>query len=89
MKKYYEIENLDESFETIDEAVRFLEKILYDEANYNYNANKDNTYSLLETVYYEDDDRYDSYEILPTISVKEFKDMDFEKKERYFKKEEK
>ena len=47
MKKYYEIENLDEKYDDIEKAKSSLEKVLYDEANYNYFANKNNTYSLL------------------------------------------
>lgn len=87
MKKYYEIENYDEEFKTEEEAKRTLEKILYDESMYNYKINKDNTYSLLEVTYDENKDNYTYKEILKPISIKKFKEMEYEEKEKYFKRE--
>lgn len=87
MKKYYEIENYDEEFKTEEEAKRRLEKILYDESMYNYKINRNNSYSLLEVIYDEEKDDYIYTEILRPITIEEFKAMEYEEKEKYFKRE--
>ena len=87
MKKYYEIENYDEEFKTEEEAKRRLEKILYHESMYNYKINRNNSYSLLEVIYDEEKDDYIYTEILRPITIEEFKAMEYEEKEKYFKRE--
>ena len=86
MKKYYEIENLEGTYESLEEAKEMLEKVLHDEANYNYSINKNNSYSLLEVNYNESTEEKEYYEILSNISVAEYKNMNLEEKNNYFQK---
>ena len=94
MKKYYEIEDLKngtyEGFENLEDCKRSLEKILYDEANYNYKINKNNTYAILESQY-DSEENIEDYDgeissdyVLGPISVEEFKDMEYEDKKKLF-----
>lgn len=85
MKKYYIIENLDMNFNTLDECKKTLEKVLYDESNYNYSINKKNEYTILKVVYNDITDNEDYYELSNTISVHDFKEMSYEEKEEFFK----
>ena len=84
MMKYYEIEGLDFKFKTLYEAKNMLRKTLESESNYEYFANKNNTYAILEVLYDEKDDYYTFNEILPRITVSNYKNMTYEEKEKYF-----
>ena len=71
-------------FDTKKEALDFLKDTLHGESNYNYRANKNNTYALYKVVYNENTTDYDYHEILPKISIKEYRDMNGEEKDLYF-----
>lgn len=88
-KEFYEILqkdnfNSDMTFDTLQEAINFLKNILKTETNYNYNINKNNAYSLYKVIYNDSNDYYDYYEILPEITIKQYYDMSYEDKEKYF-----
>lgn len=74
----------DMEFDTEKQALENLKAILHEESNYNYWANKNNTYILYQAVYNENTEEYDYYEILPKISIKEYRDMTWEEKDLYF-----
>ena len=74
----------DMEFDTKKEALDFLKDTLHGESNYNYRANKNNTYALYKVVYNENTTDYDYHEILPKISIKEYRDMNGEEKDLYF-----
>lgn len=91
MKKIYRVEQENNfnggifDFTNCDEAVRTLTKILHDEANYHYNINKDNTYSICEVnVINEDEYEYEEeyFDTLISISVKDYRDMSADEKEK-------
>jgi hypothetical protein len=74
----------DMEFDTEKQALEHLKAILHEESNYNYWANKNNTYILYQAIYNENTEDYDYYEILPKISIKEYRDMTWEEKDLYF-----
>lgn len=74
----------DMEFDTERQALDYLKSTLHGESNYNYWANKNNTYILYQAVYNENTEEYDHYEILPKISVAEYRDMTGEEKDLYF-----
>lgn len=74
----------DLEFDTEKQALEHLKAILQEESNYNYFTNKNNTYTLYKVVYNEKYEDYDYHEILPKISIKEYRDMTMEEKEKYF-----
>lgn len=74
----------DLEFDTEKQALDFLKDTLHEESNYNYFANKNNTYILYQAIYNENTGDYDYYEILPKISVVEYRDMTMEEKDLYF-----
>ncbi|HAB67240.1 MAG TPA: hypothetical protein DCE23_07725, partial [Firmicutes bacterium] len=77
MKKIYRIEKDNDfnggiDFNTYEEALENITKQLHDEANYMYNINKDNIYSLCEiNVINENEDNYEEeyFDTLISISV--------------------
>lgn len=89
-RKYYVVER-EESFNggneynSYKEALCDLRKILEDESSYMYNVNKDHIYTLSKVIT-EDEDNYD-WNTLKSISVKDFRNLDFEEKEKFFKSE--
>lgn len=85
MKEYYIIENLDMTFNTLDECKKTLEKVLYDESNYDYSINKKNKYTVLKVIYDENTDDYTYHELSNTISIHDFKEMSYEEREEFFK----
>ena len=74
----------DLEFDTEKQALEHLKAILQEESNYNYFTNKNNTYTLYKVVYNEKYEDYDYYEILPKISVVEYRNMTMEEKDLYF-----
>lgn len=76
-------------FDTEKQALEHLKAILHEESNYNYFTNKNNTYTLYKVVYNEKYEDYDYHEILPKISIKEYRDMTMEEKDLYFSEGEK
>lgn len=74
----------DLEFDTEKQALDFLKDTLHGESNYNYFANKNNTYTLYKVVYNENTTDYDYHEILPKISITEYHDMNGEEKNLYF-----
>lgn len=74
----------DMEFDTEKQALEHLKAILQEESNYNYLTNKNNTYILYKVVYNEKYEDYDYHEILPKISIKEYRDMTMEEKKLYF-----
>ena len=74
----------DMEFDTEKQALEHLKAILHEESNYNYLANKNNTYILYQAIYNENTGNYDYYEILPKISVIEYRNMTMEEKDLYF-----
>lgn len=74
----------DMEFDTEKQALEHLKAILHEESNYNYFTNKNNTYILYQAIYNENTEDYDYYEILPKISIKEYRDMTMEEKDLYF-----
>lgn len=76
--------NGDLEFDTEKQALDFLKDTLHGESNYNYFANKNNIYTLYKVVYNENTTDYDYYEILPKISITEYRDMTGEEKKLYF-----
>lgn len=74
----------DMEFDTEKQALEHLKAILHEESNYNYRANKNNTYILYQAIYNENTGDYDYYEILPKISVVEYRNMTMEEKDLYF-----
>ena len=74
----------DMKFDTEKQALEHLKAILHEESNYNYLANKNNTYILYQAIYNENTGNYDYYEILPKISVIEYRNMTMEEKDLYF-----
>lgn len=74
----------DLEFDTEKQALDFLKDTLHGESNYNYWANKNNTYALYKVVYNENTTDYDYHEILPKISITEYRDMNGEEKKLYF-----
>lgn len=74
----------DMEFDTEKQALEQLKATLHEESNYNYWANKNNAYILYRVVYNENTEDYDYYEILPKISIKEYRDMTMEEKDLYF-----
>ena len=74
----------DLEFDTEKQALDFLKATLHEESNYNYFANKNNTYILYQAIYNENTGDYDYYEILPKISVIEYRNMTMEEKDLYF-----
>ena len=74
----------DLEFDTEKQALDFLKATLHEESNYNYFANKNNTYTLYQAIYNENTGDYDYYEILPKISITEYRDMNGEEKDLYF-----
>ena len=74
----------DMEFDTEKQALEHLKAILQEESNYNYWANKNNTYILYQAIYNENTGDYDYYEILPKISVVEYRNMTMEGKDLYF-----
>lgn len=91
MKKIYRIEQENyfngsiADLQEYDEAITTLTKILHDEANYNYIANKNNTYSICEVkiINGDEDDYEEEYlDTLINISVKTYRDMSLEEKEK-------
>lgn len=74
----------DLEFDTEKQALDFLKATLHEESNYNYRANKNNTYTLYKVVYNENTTDYDYHEILPKISITEYRDMNGEEKDLYF-----
>lgn len=79
----------DIEFDTEKQALEHLKAILQEESNYNYFTNKNNTYILYKVVYNEKYEDYDYHEILPKISIKEYRDMTMEEKDLYFSEGEK
>lgn len=71
-------------FLTEEEALNYLKRALNDESNCNYCINHNHTYTLYKAVYREDIDDYMYYEILPPISIKEYRNMSFYEKNLYF-----
>ena len=65
----------DLEFDTEKQALDFLKATLHEESNYNYFANKNNTYTLYQAIYNENTGDYDYYEILPKISITEYRYM--------------
>lgn len=89
MKKIYRIEQENyfngsiADLQEYDEAITTLTKILHDEANYNYNANKNNTYSICEVKIINEDYYEEEYlDTLINISVKTYRDMSLEEQEK-------
>ena len=74
----------DMEFDTEKQALEHLKAILHEESNHNYFTNKNNTYILYQAIYNENTTDYDYYEILPKISIKEYRDMTMEEKDLYF-----
>ena len=74
----------DLEFDTEKQALEYLKATLHEESNYNYFANKNNTYTLYKVVYNENTTDYDYHEILPKISITEYRDMNGEEKDLYF-----
>ena len=74
----------DMEFDTEKQALEHLKNTLHEESNYNYFANKNNTYILYQAIYNENTEDYDYHEILPKISIKEYRDMTMEEKDLYF-----
>ena len=74
----------DLEFDTEKQALDFLKATLHGESNYNYFANKNNTYTLYKVVYNENTTDYDYHEILPKISITEYRDMTGKEKDLYF-----
>lgn len=74
----------DMEFDTEKQALEYLKSTLHGESNYNYWANKNNTYILYQAIYNENTEEYDYYEILPKISVAEYYDMTGEERDLYF-----
>ena len=74
----------DMEFDTEKQALEHLKNTLHEESNYNYWANKNNTYILYQAIYNENTGDYDYYEILPKISVVEYRNMTMEEKDLYF-----
>lgn len=88
-KEFYAITQVgsfsgDMEFDTEKQALEHLKAILHEESNYNYFTNKNNTYTLYKVVYNENTEDYNYYEILPKISIKEYRDMTMEEKNLYF-----
>lgn len=88
-KEFYTITQVgsfsgDMEFDTKKEALDFLKDTLHEESNYNYFANKNNTYTLYKVVYNENTTDYDYHEILPKISITEYHDMTGKEKKLYF-----
>lgn len=85
MKKEYYVESLNDDcsaqpLDTLKEAIGSLSNVLCGESNYNYQINKDNTYCV--SVYDVDEDSWDSSK---SISISEFKNMEYDEKENFFK----
>lgn len=85
MKKEYYVESLNDDcsaqpLDTLKEAIDRLSNVLCCESNYNYQINKDNTYCV--SVYDVDEDSWYSSK---SISISEFKNMEYEEKENFFK----
>ena len=76
--------NGDLEFDTKKQALDFLKATLHGESNYNYFANKNNTYTVYKVVYNENTTAYDYHKILPKISITEYHDMNGEEKDLYF-----
>lgn len=74
----------DLEFDTEKQALEHLKAILHEESNYNYLTNKNNTYTLYKVVYNEKYEDYDYHEILPKISITEYRDMNGKEKDLYF-----
>ena len=72
-------------YSNYEDALRDLRKTLEDESSYMYKVNKDHLYTLSK-VTTEDDDNY-NWDTLKSISVKDFRDLDYEEKEKFFKSE--
>ncbi len=91
MKKYYLVEeqnsyNGGDKFEKYEDALANINKILHDEANYNYSANKDHVYTLYEVkcengIDGEGSDN-DVYSDLLSCSVAEYSKMSLEEKQK-------
>lgn len=91
MKREFYVVEREESFNegneynNYEDALQDLRKTLEDESSYMYKVNKDHVYTLSK-VTTEDDDNYNWY-TLKSISVKDFRDLDYEEKESFFKSE--
>lgn len=84
MKKYYEIENTEFTFDNLEEAKNFFKTMLEEKSSYNYKINMNNSYCLLENCEDQETGNCNSNEILKNITIKEFNDMSYEEKEKYF-----
>lgn len=91
MKREFYVVEREESFNggnehnSYEEALQDLRRTLEDESSYMYNVNKNHVYTLSK-VTMEDEDNY-NWDSLKSISVKDFRDLDYEEKEKFFKRE--
>lgn len=86
-KIIYEVENTDTYVCSLKEAIATLRKILDDESNYNYKINKDNKYCILKNTYEsfeENAEIINCDQLCDIISISEYRDMDYEQKEKFF-----
>lgn len=91
MKKYYLVEeknscNGGNQYKTYEEAIADVNRILHEEANYKYYANKDHHYTLYEVeskngINGEGSDE-DVYTELLSCSVADYYDMSLEEKQK-------
>ncbi len=91
MKREFYVVEREESFNggneynNYEDALYDLRKTLEDESSYMYNVNKNHIYTLSK-VTIEDEDNY-NWDTLKSISVKDFRNLDYEEKEKFFKSE--
>lgn len=89
-KEFYVVErgnsfNGGNDYNNYEDALYDLRKTLEDESSYMYNVNKDHIYTL-SRVTTADEDNY-NWDTLKSISVKDFRDLDYEDKEKFFESE--
>lgn len=89
MKKIYRVEQENNyngglfDSENYDEAVKMLTKTLRNEANYQYNINKENIYSICEiNIVNEDEYEEEYFDTLISLSVRDYKNMSLEEKDK-------
>lgn len=90
MKKYIVEEeesfNGGEEFDNLSEAIYRFKKILQDYSTYNYQINKDKIFTLSYAEYDTDKEVscYETYDILATCSIANYRDMNSEDKDKLF-----
>ena len=89
-REFYVVEKEDSfnggnEYNNYEDALQDLKKTLEDESSYMYSVNKDHIYTLSKVI--EENEDYYVWDTLKSISVKDFRNLDYEEKEKFLKSE--